>query len=39
MEKLRNFLSARRIIISQGEEVEMFRKFFAVKRIIVSQGR
>ena len=39
MEKFRKFFSARRIIISQGEEVEMFRKFFTVKRIIVSQGR
>ena len=39
MEKLRKFFSARRIIISQGEEVEKFRNIFAAKRINVSQGR
>ena len=37
--EVKKFFSARRTIISQGEEVEKFRKFFAAKRIIVSQGR
>ena len=39
MEKFRKFFAAKRIIVSQREEVEKFRKSFAAKRIIVSQGR
>ena len=36
--KVQKTFAAKRIIVSQGEEVEKFRKFFAAKRIIVSQG-
>ena len=36
--KVKKTFAAKRIIVSQGEEVEKFRKFFAAKRIIVSQG-
>ena len=35
--EVQKFFAAKRIIVSQGEEVEKFRKFFAAKRIIVSQ--
>ena len=35
--KVQKTFAAKRIIVSQGEEVEKFRKFFAAKRIIVSQ--
>ena len=36
--EVKKTFAAKRIIVSQREEVEKFRKFFAAKRIIVSQG-
>ena len=36
--KVQKTFAAKRIIVSQGEEVEKFRKCLAAKRIIVSQG-